>query len=468
MAKRGLAWSSIALCTWFGCSDASSGGSTKPITEDDGEQAPLDAGRSIDGGRKGTASGDSGARDGSSGSKASPEKLPCDIERIVTDKCGVCHGEDPSAPMSLTTATDFQAIIPDKGAMYARAKVLINASDPRGRMPPVSNEALTDDERTTLTAWLDKGAPGSDATCEKPPTRGPTDTYVPDDDPNLTCYRFLAHNGDGKTPLNLGIALDTYYAYVFAAPWQDTQYGVVVRSIIDNKKVLHHWLLFQDNVPGIPTGAVPQIGAHPTGQLLAVWAPGGTPMDLRDVAKDEGGVALELPATTTYTVEFHYNSDDPDAVDQSGVEVCTAKQKPKNIAAYSWVGYDNVGVPSAHWQGTCSPLSLEPIHIVSFMPHMHYNGLHMTGTVNRGGLVPEVVHDDDFDFNYQKSYPVNVVLNPGDSLTVDCTYSIPSVFGQPTSLEMCYLFSLAYPKGALASPDAWGTIAHGSSSCLGQ
>jgi hypothetical protein len=90
-----------------------------------------------------------------------------------------------------------------------------------------------------------------------------------------------------------------------------------------------------------------------------------------------------------------------------------------------------------------------------------------TGTVNRANGTKEVVHDAPFDFNYQRSYAVDVVLNPGDSLTTDCRYSEPAVFGQPTDQEMCYLFSMAYPKGALASPDAWGTIAHGSSSCLG-
>jgi mono/diheme cytochrome c family protein len=489
MARLQFALSLVALSASVGCSKSEGGPDSEGVLPDDsGITARLDAGPSIDtgpvdAGPFSSDKSDSGTRDtgrDAGGTTAALTKLPCDIERIVSAKCGTCHGADPSAPISLTTATDFQTTVPDRGAIYTIAKQKINAADPRGRMPPISNEALTADELAVLTAWLDKGAPGSDEACTKPgpkgpvagpdagPVAGPDAGSQPDDDSNLTCYRFLAHNGDGKTPLKLGIALDTYYAYVFAAPWKETQYAVVARSVTDNKKVLHHWLLYQDNVPGIPTGAVPQIGAHPTGQLLAVWAPGGTPLDLRGVAKDEGGVAIELPADTTYTVEFHYNSSDINAVDQSGVEVCTANQKPKNIAAYSWLGYDNVGVPSMHWQGTCRPLSLEPIHLISFMPHMHYQGLHVTGTINRGFGGREVVHDDDFDFNYQKSYPVNYVMNPGDSLTVDCSYAIPSVFGQPTNLEMCYLFTLAYPKGALASLDAWGTIAHGSSSCLGQ
>jgi hypothetical protein len=99
---------------------------------------------------------------------------------------------------------------------------------------------------------------------------------------------------------------------------------------------------------------------------------------------------------------------------------------------------------------------------------MHLTGIHMTGTVNRLGGGDEVVHDAPFDFNYQVSYPVDVTINPGDSITTVCDYSTPGVFGQPTDKEMCYLFALAYPKGALASPDVWGGVAHGASSCLGQ
>jgi cytochrome c553 len=399
--------------------------------------------------------------------------LPCDVKPIVEKKCGTCHGSDPSAPMSLVSAADFQAASENKQKMYATAKDKINATIPSEAMPPASAQALTDSEKATLNAWLAKGAPGS-AVNSCGTGGGASDggvavdanvPWVPPSDEELECHKLLAHNGDGKTPMNVGVADDVYYAYVFAAPWKETAYGTIIRSVIDNKKALHHWLLFQDLAPGIPGGAVPQIGAHPTGQLIAAWAPGADDMDFRKTGKE---VALELPADTTYTVEFHYNSSDPAAKDASGVEICTAKRKPANIAAYSWVGQDNLGFPSTKWTGTCSPLSSEPIHIVSFMPHMHLKGIHMKGTVNRKDGTKEVVHDQPFDFNYQRSYAVDVTLNPGDTLTTECDYNAPAVFGQPTDQEMCYLFSMAYPKGALAAPDIWGTVAHGASSCLGQ
>ncbi|HKO92132.1 MAG TPA: hypothetical protein VJU61_13305, partial [Polyangiaceae bacterium] len=199
-------------------------------------------------------------------------------------------------------------------------------------------------------------------------------------------------------------------------------------------------------------------------QLIAGWAPGTDPMDFRQTGKDVG---LELPASTTYTLEVHYNSADPNAEDASGVEVCTTKRKVQHSAAYSWVGSDNLVIPSDHWVGHCTHWSSEPVHIVAFFPHMHLKGTHMTGTVLRKDGSKEVVHDQDFDFNFQRTYMVDVTLNPGDTLQTDCHFSEPMLWGQPTTSEMCYLFAMAYPRGALSSPDLWGAVAHGGSSCLG-
>jgi mono/diheme cytochrome c family protein len=475
----------LSACLSIGCSEVAPSECESATCDNDNDDL-----KAADSGKK---AADAGKRDASVKADAGKPKdvdasapiakllhLPCDVKAVVDDKCGSCHGSDPSAPMSLVSAADFQAVASNKQKMYANVKDKITSSDPKSVMPPAGFPELSESELETMTAWLDKGAPGSSvASCSEAPEPTPTPTRdagvpvdeVPDDtsyreptDEELECHRLLAHNGDNKTPMKVGVADDAYFAFVFAAPWKETAYGTVIRPIVDNKKALHHWLLFQDLAPGVPGGAVPQIGAHPTGQLIAAWAPGADPMDFRSYKKE---VALELPADTTYTVEFHYNSSDANAVDASGVEVCTSKRKPKNIAAYSWLGNDNLGFPSTHWTGTCKPGSQEPIHIVSFMPHMHLKGIHMKGTITRKDGTKEVVHDKPFNFEFQRSYSVDLTLNPGDSITTDCDYSAPSVFGQPTDQEMCYLFAMAYPKGALASPDIWGGIAHGASSCLG-
>ena len=401
--------------------------------------------------------------------------LPCDVSQLLTKHCGSCHGASPvgGAPMSLITTSDFQAKLASGKTARDSVKSRVNETDTKKKMPPAGNTPLTADELAAFNAWLDKGAQSASEGdhCSPPPASTESDEVVdlpadtgPIDTTGLTCYKLTAHNGDFKTPYAVGAATDSYVNFTFAAPWNTTVYGVVMRPVIDNMKAIHHWLLFQDDVPGTPSGAVAGTGAHPSGQLLHGWAPGGDPLNFRS-APDE--VGLELPATT-YTIEYHYNSSDPFARDASGVEICVQEKKPANIAALSWLGNDNLLVPSTTWSGVCSPLSQEPIHIVGVSPHMHLTGTHMKGTITRANGKKVVLHDEDFDFNYQRSYRKSAVLMPGDTITTECTYSQPMSFGESTKSEMCYLFTMAYPKGALASPDIWGTFAHGGSSCLGQ
>jgi hypothetical protein len=411
--------------------------------------------------------------------------LPCAIKKIVSDKCQMCHSDPPdfAAPMPLTTLAQFHTPTKaDASKTYAQsAKTRVNAgASGAGHMPPPTSPQLTSQELSSLNAWLDQGAPASTEVCSTASSNDGGIALATSDagygdagamgTSDLDCYKLLANNGDLKTPYKVGVATDAYFNFVFASPWQGTAYGIVIRPVIDNSKVIHHWLLFQDNKPGTPSGAVSGSGAHPSGQLLHGWAPGAESIDFRETGVDVG---VELPQTT-YTVEIHYNSSDANATDASGVEICTAKKKPANIAALSWLGYDNSLLAGAFdgdsttWTGTCKPMSSEPIHILSVWPHMHLQGRHMKGTINRANGTKEILHDKDFDFNYQSLYKKNVTLMPGESIVTECTYSKPMSFGEATTDEMCYLFTMAYPKGALADDGSWGKTAHGGSACLGQ
>jgi hypothetical protein len=394
------------------------------------------------------------------------DPLPCDVAAIVSQHCGTCHGKVPSgAPMSLVTANDFHATKPDGTALSALVETRIAEEDPIKRMPPTGYTPLTDDQKATLKAWIDKGAPAGNAKCAPEVDASTPEDELPPiiEDGDLECYKFLS--GTPEKKYQVGAAVDSYVNAVFVPPWKETVYGIVIRPVIDNAKVLHHWLLFEDDVPGLPGGPSPEIGAHPTGQLIAGWAPGAEPTDFRLAGADVG---FELPANTTYTVEWHYNSSDFFAEDASGVEICAIKRKPKNVAAISWLGNDQLIVPSKQWTGTCRPQSKEPIYITQVWPHMHLTGRHMKATINRKDGTKEVLYDGDFDFNYQRAYRMNVTINPGDTITTVCDYSQPMSFGESTSAEMCYLFTTSYPKGALSGFDIWGTFAHGGSSCLGQ
>jgi len=390
--------------------------------------------------------------------------LPCDVKAIVDQYCGTCHGAKPSAPMSLVTLADFQASTKEGKKYVDLVKTFINAKVASERMPPASVDQLPAATLATLNAWLDKGAPAGTALCAATPaTPEQTGDGADIDVSGLECTKFLSRtSATDASKFKLGVQRDGYFNVTFTAPWKETVYGMVVRPVIDNRAVLHHWLLFQTDAAAQPTGAVKSSGAHPGGQLLHGWAPGGEALDTRAA----GDVGIELPATS-YTVEFHYNSSDANAEDASGVEVCYQKKKPANIAGLSWLGFDQLGIPSTEWTGNCAPQAKTPIKIFGLSPHMHKTGLRMTSIINRKDGTKETLHDKDFDFEFQVSYRKDVMLYPGDTITTTCKFSQPMTFGESTGSEMCYLFTMAYPKGALASPDVWGSLTHGGSSCLG-
>jgi mono/diheme cytochrome c family protein len=410
--------------------------------------------------------------------------IPCEVGGTLSKYCGSCHTQKGSAPVEFEKTADFMGMSkkePTKTLLTTVAERLAT-TDTKMQMPPAGLPRPTADELAKLQAWVKDGAKAraAGASCAGTGT-GTTDASTPavtpstPVDPNapLTnggyrnalgqeCYKLLAHDGSSREKkLHVGLATDAYMNMTFNAPWGTRQvYAASIKPVIDNAKVIHHWLLFDE--PGVDGAVVPATGAHPIGQLLSGWAPGGDGIDLNGNPDDVG---YEM-AGKQFTIEFHYNSSDPNAEDASGIEICLLDHTPKNVAALSWLGNDNLVVPSDHWTGQCNPTSLTPIHIVAVTPHMHKAGTRMRGVIHRQGGKDEVLHDEPFNFDYQHSYPKNVVLQPGESITTECWFNKPMLFGENTDQEMCYLFTYAYPKGALADLGAWGAIAHGGSACL--
>ncbi|HKU38834.1 MAG TPA: hypothetical protein VJR89_11825, partial [Polyangiales bacterium] len=390
--------------------------------------------------------------------------VACDAATIVAKNCQTCHGAPPAfgAPMSLMTQADFMKASPGNSAMTVAqmAKVRVNATDNK-RMPPASSKPLTAAEIETLNKWLDTGAtPG---TACAPVVAMPMDKPVtppnPTNDPSVTCHEFRAHAPSAKTDkYKVGLATDAYFNFTFNAPWKGTQYAKSFRAKVDNKAVLHHFLLFKDGAKGTDGAVGPSSGTHPGGQLVHGWAPGGEDLILNEE------VGLELPETG-FTLELHYNSKDANAMDNSGVEVCVSPNKPKNIAAISWLGTDAINGTSA--TGTCAHDTGMPVRILGGTPHMHVAGTHMKVEIIRANGMTEILHDKPFDFNYQVAYDYQdreLMIMPGDRIKTSCTYSKPVSFGEGTGDEMCYFFTLHYPANALTSAGL-GQFIHGPNTC---
>jgi hypothetical protein len=262
--------------------------------------------------------------------------------------------------------------------------------------------------------------------------------------PDATCYTITARNDISNAPYVVPTTPDYYAAFSYALPWGSKKVQVIrTRSLIDNDKVIHHWLLY-NNQGAVQDGAVASsIGAHPDASLVVGWAPGNEPPVL------PANVGLGIPGQG-FTLEVHYNNKLGNGqTDKSGVELCVTEKLRPHEAQVSWLGTQTLNKISA--SGTCKPALTGPVNILFSWPHEHLQGRHLTTVITRANGTQETLVDEPFDFNSQIVYSTPTVINPGDSLTTTCTYAQPTPFGQGTTSEMCYNFVTAYPGGALTN-----------------
>lgn len=390
--------------------------------------------------------------------------MPCEVSDVLVANCQKCHSDPPvnAAPMPLVSLANLAARAksdPSK-TVAEMMKVRINQTG-SSAMPPPSSGQMPKADLDRLNAWLDKGAPGG-------PTATCGDGGVPKEKVGpeyLSCpeserVSFVAH-GDGgakfTVPADAGNLNECFY---FKAPFEAGAQATAFAPILDDKRVVHHWILFETGTPQVE-GSFGGCKMPLDARFITGWAPGGGNNEL------PADVGLLLPGKERWLIlQLHYwnVAGYTDAKDASGVALCVAKTPRKNSAAISTLGSLAIDVPAKTMgttvTGMCTPDITEPVTILSASPHMHGRGRALKTEVLRGGdpSKSEIVVDEKaFDFNAQGSHrlPTPLVVQPGDKLKTTCIYdnpgSLPAYFGEKTEDEMCFDFVLAYPATGLAN-----------------
>jgi Copper type II ascorbate-dependent monooxygenase, C-terminal domain/Copper type II ascorbate-dependent monooxygenase, N-terminal domain/Cytochrome C oxidase, cbb3-type, subunit III len=364
----------------------------------------------------------------------------CPVRSIIQKSCATCHGSTPQfgAPLSLAKPADFRAA---GVAQRVQARIV----DDTKPMPPQPYARLTDTEVQTMKAWLAQGAPDQSCVDTTPPLpvdsarSGPTQPT----DPHVKCYSMVSRASSAGAKFTVPTTPDLYQCFSYSPPWGSTKVQLVsAHPIIDNSKVIHHWILY-NNTGAVTDGASASCtGAHPDAAQVVGWAPGGEDLTL------PGDVGLHVD-NGGFTLEVHYNNTSgAGQMDASGAQICVTDQIRENEAAVHWLGTQNLNKLNA--TGTCTPTATGPVTILSSTPHMHLQGRHLKTVINRKGGETDTLIDKPFDFQTQVSYSTPTTINPGDTLSTTCTYASPTPFGQGTNQEMCYNFVIAYPAGGLA------------------
>ena len=394
--------------------------------------------------------------------------MPCDVAAAIETACVGCHSSPPKygAPMPLTTLDDIHKPSVSDPSRPVYEVMLERMKSETKPMPPKGD--IADADRAALETWLGAGAPESKDSCDPGTgTGGPGEGAVgPDALPCTPTHVITAHAAGSKDKYHVpeSGAENEYECFTFKSPFDGKTQATAWAPIIDDERVLHHWILWRTTTPQIDGGVGPcNMGENAT-TFVAGWAPGG------ENAVMPENVGLELAGPNDYFIlQLHYHNAAhyTDADDASGVAFCTTDTPRENLAGVVTLGTMLIGIPphAKDWEttGNCPSLATsatmkEPLTVIATFPHMHELGRKFKTDILRGGSTSDVDNLSDvqnFSFDDQGFYPLDppVVIQPGDALTTTCTYdnpgAIPVTFGENTENEMCFNFALAYPIDSL-------------------
>jgi Copper type II ascorbate-dependent monooxygenase, C-terminal domain/Copper type II ascorbate-dependent monooxygenase, N-terminal domain len=460
-----------------------------------GGSAPAQGGRggpAASGGVPGATGGAPGASGGAIGAGSGGttggggSALPCDVASVLKAKCQSCHGATPlnGAPTSLMTYADTHAPAVSNTSLSVWQVMETRVhSTTMTVMPPRGQPAVTSTELASLDAWFAAGAPAGSQNCTGGGTGGSgvtgtggsssgsggtggtvADGVGPQYLPCTPTHTLRAHATDSTTakypvpnPTN-----DFYACFNFKSPFAPGEQATAYAPIIDDARVIHHWILYGVNTPvtdgSITTGTVGCATTTLSATHVSGWAPGGQ----NEVLDPDVGLVLDYQS---FVLQVHYNNQRyDDGADASGVSFCTTTTPRKNAAGIVPLGSMLFTIPANANDypvtSKCSFLAADlttPITVLGASPHMHKLGTgfrtqHMRGGTNMGDLVN--IPLGTWSFDGQVNYPVarRQVL-PGDTLQTTCYYDNPNPeavsFGTKTSDEMCFDFITVFPYGAV-------------------
>lgn len=255
-------------------------------------------------------------------------------------------------------------------------------------------------------------------------------------------WEFRSHaEGDPGAPHVVKVGEEIHPQVTFDTPWKEPVQLIAFKNLTDNAKILHHWIFYNGQT------------------MIGGWAPGRA----ENTLPPDVGMEM-LPGTLRLDMHYYNLRGSKDELDRSGLALCIVKGANKRThtagvyGGFSVLRNELFIPPNARGFATgktCKVTSTSPITLLRVTPHAHQHARHMTLKLKRGDGTVQTLHDDSFNFEEQVAYELDplVKLNPGDEVTATCTYDNETnksiTWGENTDQEMCFLWSVYYPKGGL-------------------
>jgi len=332
------------------------------------------------------------------------------IAEIFYNRCTSCHRTGGIAPFNIATYSDVQNHV---GSIYDAI-----AQDRMPPWPPENNysqllhsRALSDNEKSTLLAWMDNGMPEGNSAETPPPPVFPIGSIL----------------GSGNLELQIP-------AYTSTATSQQDDYVCIsvptgltsskkiraIEVVAGNPQIVHHCLVYidetgnyQTNTNGTCTGPVGQ-----SYKLAGGYVPGSMPMVFPNNPQLKMG--LTLPAGSNIVFAMHYPSGSGGQTDSTKVILHFYPDGETGIRELE------ANPVLQNWQFQLPPNELTTVStqeniptnlsLFSIFPHMHLIGKSIKAYATYQGDTIKLINIPKWDFHWQGFYVFqNLIKLPAGS-----------------------------------------------------
>jgi hypothetical protein len=322
-----------------------------------------------------------------------------DVAPILNKNCASCHRPSEIAPMSLLTYEQTRPWAKSIREMVSRGQMPPwHAEQPRGTF--LNDRRLTDNEKSTLIAWADAGAPEGN----------------PKDLPVTPKFTEGWEIGQPDVVLSMSKPFDVpasgtvaYQYFQLPTNFTEDKWVQAIELRPGTRSVVHHILAFvrepgKQARPDAFTPVVPKMPQQDQGgpgTLIAATAPGTNAMIY------EPASALKIPAGSTILFQIHYTANGKAAADQSSVGMIFAKEPPRREIHTSAFLNPLLKIPAgASSQPIDSAIEFTAdTHITALVPHTHLRGKSWEyRLIYPDGQSQVVLSVPKYDFNWQTWY----------------------------------------------------------------
>jgi len=333
-----------------------------------------------------------------------------DVAPILFKNCTACHRPGEIAPMSLLTYADVRPRAKDiRDEVFEGHMPRWHASAPHGTF--LNERGLTDDEKKTLIAWANGGAPKGDAK-DMPPAPVYADGWMIGK-PDVVFEMQESY----KVPAEGVIEYEYFY---IPTNFTEPKWIQAIELRPGNREVVHHALAFYKAKPDIQRTPVlrpnrdqmalpppPREATRPKrddeipGRLLATYAPGTNPQVLRP------GTAIRLEPGGVIELQMHYTANGEAATDRTKIGFLFAKDpSPREVrVTHFFNGTLNLpaGAPDVRVDADISFVA--DAIVWGIFPHTHVRGKKWEYVLELpDGTKKTVLSVPTYDFNWQTYY----------------------------------------------------------------